>query len=453
MGSLISCLACQGLSCGASLCTSAACCAGKALISKSVLTRLLYATFFFLAAIVMYILNFWSYKLLSFVPVLHLCSGDDRWCVGVLATARVCFAMVVFHAVMALFLIRVRNSSDFRAQIQDGWWLIKLGVIVALSVVAFFIPNEFFVVFGWITLFGAAAFIIVQLVLLIEFAYTWAEAWVANYQGESGMEENKIWLWLLMISTVVLYLASIAITIVIYVFFYEGKDSCWMNIAFPTINVALCALFSMISISSRIQEAHPSKSTGLLQSGVVTAYCTYLIYSAVTSEPEDSHCNPFNHVGGSLSSLLIGAAFTIVAVCFSTVRIATKGDSLLSGPDTETSAQSLVISEEKEPLTAAPAVNELESESEPAAKVEDDEEGKVTYNYTFFHITFMLGAMYVFMLITDWQTISGIAHGDDFKVDHGYVAVWVKLATSWLATALYIWTLVAPALFPDRDFS
>jgi hypothetical protein len=44
---------------------------------------------------------------------------------------------------------------------------------VGITVAAFFIPNEFFVVFGWIALFGAGGFIIIQLVYLIEFAYTW----------------------------------------------------------------------------------------------------------------------------------------------------------------------------------------------------------------------------------------------------------------------------------------
>lgn len=455
MGCIVSFLACQTLSCFTGAASKlACCCCGKMVpCSKSILTRVMYVVFFFISAIVQYILNFWSYKLLSFVPVLHLCSGDDRWCVGALAAARVCFAMTVFHGILAILLIRVRNSNDVRAGIQDGWWLIKLGLIVVLSVLAFFIPNEFFVVFGWITLFGAAGFILIQLVLLIEFAYTWAETWVANYQGESQIEENKIWFWLLMGCTLGLYAGAIVLSVLIYVFFYKGESECWMNIMLPTVNLAICATLSAISINSRIQDAHPSKGTGLLQSAVVTAYCTYLIYSAVTSEPESSHCNPFNHVGGSLSSLLIGAAFTIVAVCFSTVRIASKGENIISSSeDTSLTTNSPT---ETEPLALGEGEDgeAVNPEADAAKKEADDEAEAVTYNYTFFHITFLLGAMYVFMLITDWQTVSGIAEGDDYKVDHGFVAVWVKVATSWLAALLYLWSLVAPCLFPDRDFS
>lgn len=32
-------------------------------------------------------------------------------------------------------------------------------------------------------------------------------------------------------------------------------------------------------------------------------------------------------------------------------------------------------------------------------------------------------------------------------------AVWVKMSSSWLGLGLFLWTLVAPVIFPDRDFS
>jgi hypothetical protein len=31
--------------------------------------------------------------------------------------------------------------------------------------------------------------------------------------------------------------------------------------------------------------------------------------------------------------------------------------------------------------------------------------------------------------------------------------MWVQIAAQWAVAALYIWTLVAPALCPGRDFS
>ncbi len=37
-------------------------------------------------------------------------------------------------------------------------------------------------------------------------------------------------------------------------------------------------------------------------------------------------------------------------------------------------------------------------------------------------------------------------------IDVGWTSVWVKVVTQWCVAGLYIWTMVAPYVFPDRDF-
>eukprot|EP01087_Luapelamoeba_hula_P021513 TRINITY_DN753_c0_g1_i1.p1 TRINITY_DN753_c0_g1~~TRINITY_DN753_c0_g1_i1.p1 ORF type:complete len:442 (+),score=52.13 TRINITY_DN753_c0_g1_i1:54-1379(+) len=441
MGAIVSCLACQAVSC----CAGMACnCCGKIIpISKSIATRFMYVFLFFVASLVQYVLSNWSKELFSWIPVLDVCKSSDseRWCIGALSAARVCFAMTLFHLIFAVFMIRVKNSSDFRANIQDGWWSLKFLVIAGLVVVAYVIPNVFFVYFGWIALFGAAIFIIIQLMLLVDFAYTWANAWIANYDET----ESPLWYWLLLGSTIVMYILCLAATVLIYVFFYKGSD-CWLNAFLPTINVAMCLLLSFLSVHPRIQAAHPG-GTGLLQSAVVSVYATYLIVSAITAEPDKDgfHCNPLDQVGSSLSTLVLGAMFTIVAVCFTAIRTSTQGNSLL--------ATTSVDPEKDENKSLVGEDNQIGEDGEEA---KDDEVEEVTYNYTFFHITFMSATMFVYMLVTNWATISQTTTTDgdsEYKVDHGMVAVWVKAVSSWLVGLLYAWTLTAPALFPNRDFS
>jgi len=80
----------------------------------------------------------------------------------------------------------------------------------------------------------------------------------------------------------------------------------------------------------------------------------------------------------------------------------------------------------------------------------DDEVQEVNYNYTFFHITFMLGAMYVAMLLSNWEMIQN--SDDDLNVDNSFASVWVKIVSSWLVALFYTWTLIAPIILPGREF-
>lgn len=39
-----------------------------------------------------------------------------------------------------------------------------------------------------------------------------------------------------------------------------------------------------------------------------------------------------------------------------------------------------------------------------------------------------------------------------FELDQGTISMWVKMASKWCSEAIYIWTVIAPAIFPGRDF-
>lgn len=43
--------------------------------------------------------------------------------------------------------------------------------------------------------------------------------------------------------------------------------------------------------------------------------------------------------------------------------------------------------------------------------------------------------------------------GEARKMVSTWTAVWVKVCASWAGLLLYLWTLVAPLLLPNRDFS
>lgn len=55
------------------------------------------------------------------------------------------------------------------------------------------------------------------------------------------------------------------------------------------------------------------------------------------------------------------------------------------------------------------------------------------------------------MALTAWGSIQ--SGGDAANPQVGQVSMWVIVGSQWIALSLYLWTLVAPRFFPERDFS
>lgn len=107
---------------------------------------------------------------------------DCQNAIGYLAVYRIGFALTVFFFVMSLLMVGVKSSRDGRAAIQNGFWGLKFLIVIGIAICAFFIQNESFGSWMmWIGLIGGFAFIIIQLILLIDFAHNWADIWVGKY--------------------------------------------------------------------------------------------------------------------------------------------------------------------------------------------------------------------------------------------------------------------------------
>jgi len=400
--------------------------------------RIVYTILFFVFSFLAWVFRNWSKQILSFIPVLKKCTEepettDQIVCYGTLAVYRITFVLAVFHAFLALLTIGVKRRGDCRVSLQDGWWGIKVILIIGAIVGAFFIPNPFFEYYGWVALVASGIFIVVQLVLLVDFAHTWAENWIGKL--ENAEDGDSKWWWVLLIATIILYIFSLAVTITMGVFFAKDAGSCARNVAFLLINGIICLLFSLASIHPKVQEASPK--SGLLQSAFITAYSTYLIASALMSDT--GKCNPLqSSAGANNASILVGALFTIIAVCYTTIRAASQ----VGG-----------TSEEKTPLNKEEKAEEEKTEDKDSKEEENvDLDEPVTYNFSRFHIIFALGALYIAMLMSDWRVVYHPGE-TTAQVDSGLASVWVKVVSSWICGLLYVWTLLGPVILPDRDWN
>ncbi|KAI8889473.1 TMS membrane protein/tumor differentially expressed protein [Backusella circina FSU 941] len=482
MGAALSCMALPALgSIGTWIasCFSAAACSlacKSCNCNNSVATRIGYAIIFLLNSIIAWLmLSDWVIKQIQKLSLDYLqfdCSEGS--CHGTIAVHRVCFALVLFHAFLGLLLLGVQDSRQSRAALQNGWWGPKILCWILILVASFFIPNGFFLVWGnYFALIGAAIFILFGLVLLVDFAHSWTERCLENWENS---DSNK-WKYILIAGTLIMYALSITLTGVMYGYF--ATNGCSLNQFFVTFNLILGILITLVCILPSVQEAN--SRSGLSQASIVVIYCTYLVLSAVANEPNDKECNPLRKSHGpQTTTIVLGAVFTFLAVAYSTSRAATQGGALVN--KTQQNHQPIELapaahmsnqyntgvvsrSSERDHIAAAvesgalprSALYSNNDDDEDVLDDKDDERYGAVYNYSFFHFVFAIAAMYVAMLLTNWNTIISeeVPNPDQDKSDlirigQSYTAVWVKIVSGWICYGIYSWTLMAPVLMPDR---
>ncbi|XP_058797975.1 probable serine incorporator isoform X2 [Phymastichus coffea] len=444
--------------CGSTACSF--CCSQCPSCRNSTSSRIMYALMLVLGTIVSCITL--SPGLQSTLKKMPFCANssnsalspvtiDCEQAVGYLAVYRISLIMTLFFVLMSVMMIGVKSSKDARAPIQNGFWAIKYLLVIGGVIGAFFIPeNSFGPTWMYFGMIGGFMFILIQLILIIDFAHTWAESWVGNYEET----ENKGWYVALLGTTFLNYILAITGIVLLYV--YATKpDDCSLNKFFISINLILCVIVSVVSILPKVQEYQPR--SGLLQSSVLSLYIVYLTWSGVSNSP-DHDCNPgiFNTASSVADQSnmafdkesIIGLIIWLSCVLYSSLRTVSKSNRITmtekvliqdNGAVRSTGDQSLIANE----------VERHSDDEEGGAKVWDNEEDTVAYNWSFFHFMFALATLYVMMALTNWyQPNSSLK-----SLNANAASMWVKIISSWVCMGLYTWSMVAPAILTDRDFS
>uniref|UniRef100_A0A8C1L334 Si:ch73-267c23.10 n=1 Tax=Cyprinus carpio TaxID=7962 RepID=A0A8C1L334_CYPCA len=89
------------------------------------------------------------------------------------------------------------------------------------------------------------------------------------------------------------------------------------------------------------------------------------------------------------------------------------------------------------------------AEEVTAPTVEDNKRDTVQYSYAFFHFMLFLASLYIMMTLTNWYS----PDADYSAMTSKWPAVWVKISSSWVCLSLYSWSLVAPMILTNRDFT
>ncbi|XP_034232298.1 serine incorporator 1 isoform X2 [Thrips palmi] len=443
MGAVLGLFSAAQLAC---CCGSTACslCAACPACRNSTSTRIMYAIMLLLGTVVGCIML--APGLQDELKKVPFCKGDTvhlgfdcKEAVGYLAVYRLCFALTMFFTLMGIIMLGVKSSKDPRAGIQNGFWGLKYLVVIALAVGAFYIPEDSSFATTWLYfgMIGGFLFIIIQLILIIDFAHTWAERWVGRYEET----ESKWWYVALLSASAFNYIMSITGISLLY-YFYTSPGDCGLQKFFISFILILAVGVSVASILPAVQERQPR--SGLLQSSVVTLYTVYLTWSALSSS-SDKECNPglLGIIGKTTTSkvgfdqqAIVGLVIWMCCILYSSVRSASSSSKI-------TMSEHVLVKDGGERGTLT------EDNGRGGQKVWDNEDEGVAYSWTFFHLTFCLSTLYIMMTLTNWyQPNSSLA-----TLNSNDASMWVKVISSWMCMGLYLWTLIAPVVLPNREFN
>lgn len=352
----------------------------------------------------------------------HFHKTPDREWFETDAVLRVSLGNFVFFTMFAIIMAGIKDQKDPRDKLHHGGWMGKIFVWCVVVILMFFVPNGAVSFYESISKFGSGLFLLVQVVLLLDFVHGWNDNWVSK--------DEQFWYMALLVVSLFCYVAAFSFSGLLFHWFTPSEHDCGLNTFFIVLTLILIFAFTVIAL-------HPKINGSLLPASVLSLYCTYLCYSALASEPRDYECNGLHNHSKAVStgSLTLGLITTVLSVVYSAVR---------AGSSTTFVSQS-----------DSPRTSSSEKPLLPFDKLEDQDDNKkdeakpVTYSYSFFHLIFSLASMYSAMLLTGWST----SVGESGKlVDVGWPSVWVRIVTQWGTAALFVWSLIAPILFPDREF-
>jgi serine incorporator 1/3 len=416
---------------------------------------------------------------------------SDAW-FGQQAVYRISMGNFLMFSTLAIITLGVRYRGDWRDKhLHHGSWPIKLLLWSAFNTLPFFFPNSLINAYSWLARLVSPLFLAIQLIIILDVTQSWNDSWV-----EEGADDERF-LYALLALTVAAYAGCITMAGLMFHWFNptiqggEGGGDCSLNISLITIAILLCMAITFVSL-------HPAVSRGsIFPAASVSLYIIYLQFSAMQSEPREYACNGLGHQlnAASGTTLATGMVFTLLSVVYAAFRAGsnTQTFSMFGDEDDtyygQTSCGGSNILEPLMPqniaglqvssisgLTSAglDGNNDINDATAPGSlsmdratavsgssiggnkrrkpgdgNAEEEDWKTIPYSYSQFYLVFALASAYIAMLMTGWGS------GSEAKdlIDVGWVSVWVKVLSEWGIAGLFVWMLVAPLMFPDRDFS
>lgn len=359
----------------------------------------------------------------------HCKLGKDAYdgeCLGQEGIFRINLAVVVFFLSNWL-------GCKLSKQYHNALWIVKVFVFFGYCCITlFWVPSPFIAGYVWASRAGAALYSIALMVFIIEFAYE-VNDWMVDQSGDwgapttCGLDDNLI---MLLGFSCVLFAAALAGVVCLFVFF-PASNNCEAGQAI-TAFISMTLVFCVATTATQLVF---SESGNLLTSSAVCAYGTYLAYSAIAKHPSEE-CNPlWGHDNAATTWISLILAF--ISLIWMSKTAGDVGRTI----DAELGVE-LVPSDDEEKNN-----DDGDAPPPPIDCLDGGDRAGATFN-----LIMSLASCYVACTIANWGAGTGGYDEDAAKPLAGRASMWMQIAAQWSMFFLYEWTLVAPLVFPDRDW-
>ena len=351
------------------------------------------------------------------------CPKDNNFdCLGISSVYRMSFTLLVFHT---LTLILSFTSNQCAKVFNMDCWSFKILFIIVFYFSMFFVSNGFFSIYAEISRYLSILFLLYQALVIISFGHIINIKLVEHLDNalDKGESACKYQFWLITLS-----LIFGGLTIFWFVDSIINHFTSAWNIIIIIVSIVIGILFTALSISNIVTRKR------LLTSIFIFSYVAYLCWSAMNSQPKDGA-----KLELSFWDIFIGLFYLFLALGFLGFYIKKK-------PEVNESEEQKQIN--KNPLLEE-APQEDDKEKELISENKPEDEIDLSRAYVLFHIFMMFMSIYYCMLMTNWSVIDT---DSSVVLTQTWTSFWVKVSVLGSTIILYIWILIAPRIFPDREF-
>lgn len=281
-------------------------------------------------------------------------------------------------------------------------------------------------------------------VILIDIAYDWNEDWVdrADQEDRLSYGSGSSWLHAIVASCGAFYVLALTGIVMLYHYFTGCPENAWI------ITLTLLGIIAFTAIQLSGSEG------SLLTSSVLALYAVYNAYSMVSKNPNGT-CNP---ALGSNDAWGITAGLTLTAVSLAWTGFSWTAENRLSVEAIQTPRSVTGLNPRAETTVDLNAPF-LDPEDAPTSGLVTDLGGSpsspVGSDVWKLNLVLVTICCFVAMTLTGWGTVVEVDPATENLANPtaGRVNMAMLGISQWLAIGLYVWTLLAPRLFPDRDFA